>query len=76
MLIQSSSTKRPCNKCAGFGVFDKIENETKLVPCPKCSSVHPETYGLKYWNTADTYFYVVKSKIANIFADIELSLKK
>ena len=77
MLIINTTTRKPCKLCAGYGVFDRTDNETKLVPCPKCSSVHPEQYGLKIWKEGyGNYFYLVKSKIANFLADIELTLKK
>lgn len=47
MLVETSETKRECsnNKCCGYGVFAGY-GTWKLVPCPDCGSVHPETLGL------------------------------
>ncbi len=68
--IAVTKTKKACSNCRGFGVFTTFGgiNNTNLVPCDKCHSVHPEAFGLRYEKDHDNYyFYVKKSILERIF---------
>lgn len=40
--------RRPCNDCAGFGVFEGDTFRTILAMCGTCRSIHPESLGLMF----------------------------
>lgn len=46
LLVTQEPNK--CQQCAGFGVFGYKDNEYKLIECPSCGSLHPESLGLRY----------------------------
>lgn len=69
-----------CKKCSGFGVFERVNNETKLVECPACFSIHPEVFGLTYRESEDVMaernyrFYVQKPETIIMYLTLGILL--
>lgn len=49
MKIRLTKEPNKCTSCSGFGTHHHAYRETtKLIECPKCHSIHPEAFGMRY----------------------------